>query len=69
MMRKPLNKRIIEQIKDSSEVVELVEKNPDLKHQIYDIISALVDSTLGLTLKDTKAITNEALGIIEDRKK
>ena len=69
MMRKPLNKRIIDQIKDSSPIVELVEKNPDLKHQINDIISTLVDSTLGLTLKDTRTITNEALGIIEDRKK
>ena len=69
MMRKPLNKRIIEQIKESSPIIELVEKNPDLKHQINDIISTLVDSTLGLTLKDTRTITNEALGIIEERKK
>jgi len=68
-MRKPLNKRIIEQIKESYPIIELVEKNPDLKHQINDIISTLVDSTLGLTLKDTRTITNEALGIIEERKK
>ena len=68
-MRKTLKQRIVEQIKESSQIKELEEKHPELKLQIHDIINSLVESTLGLSSKNTNEITNNALAIIEERQK
>ena len=66
-MRKTLSKRIVEQIGSSLEFVELLEKHPDLRQEIYIICESLVETSLGISTKDTRVITNEALSRLEKK--
>lgn len=66
-MRKTLSKRIVEQIGSSPEFEELLEKYPELRQEIYRISESLVEASLGLSSKDTRVITNEALAQLEKK--
>lgn len=68
-MKKTLKQRIVEQIGASPQISQFLENHPDLKLEINHISETLVNSSLGLSSKDSRAITNEALSLIQNKRK
>lgn len=68
-MKKTLKQRIVEQIGSSPQISELLENHPNLKPEINHISETLVSSSLGLSSKNSNAITNEALSLIQNKRK